>query len=120
MANACTGLRIEFAAFNPGVSPTDSDVGFQSNIIARTDIDVYVKTFSGEESVPLLTEWTELPNNQTRSESRFIDYKYNFDITEDGAKPNASFTQFQIKIRLRGRNQAIVPLIKDLRCIALA
>ena len=122
LANACTGLRIEFAAFNPGVSPTGSDneVGFQSNIIARTDIDVYVKTFSGEESVPLLTEWTELPNNQTRSESRFIDYKYNFDITEDGAKPNASFTQFQIKIRLRGRNQAIVPLIKDLRCIALA
>jgi len=108
LQNACTGLRIEFAAFNPS---------------SATDIDVYVKALSGEESNPTDIDWVRLtdPNySSTQDEQFFKDSRYEFDITNAGAKPNATFTQFQIKIRMRSKNQAVVPIIKDLRCIALA
>ena len=106
--NACTGLRVEFAAFNPSSS---------------CNIDVYVKALTGEESNPKEIDWTELSDADyatTQDEQFFRDYKYEYDITNGGAKPNATFTQFQVKIRMRSTNQAVVPIIKDLRCIALA
>ena len=49
-----------------------------------------------------------------------ITQKYlNFDITD--LTPNGkAFTSFQVKVRMRSANQSYPPLIKDLRCIALA
>lgn len=108
LTNACTGLRIEFAAFNPS---------------SACNVDVYVKALSGEESDPKEVNWSEIndPNYaSTQDEETFRDFKFDFDITNGGAKPNATFTQFQVKIRMRSKNQAVVPIIKDLRCIALA
>ena len=106
LQNACTGLRVEFGAFNPSSS---------------CNIDVYVKALSGEESNPNEIGWTEItdPNYaSTQDEQFFRDFKYEFDITSGNA--NATFTQFAVKIRMRSKNQAVVPIIKDLRCIALA
>lgn len=106
LANPSTGLRIEFAAFNPGVGSNPD-----------TNIDVYVKLLSGEESDPGSIEWTALsPSDNPRLDADYADQRYDYSI------PNSTpeFTSFQIKIRMRSKNQALVPLIKDLRCIALA
>lgn len=110
LENACTGLRIEFGAFNPSSS---------------CNIDVYIKALSGEESNPNQVNWKELTTANYASlqdEFFFKDYKFDYDITDvaSGGNTNATFTQFQVKIRMRSTNQAVVPLLKDLRCIALA
>ena len=108
LENACTGLRVEFAAFNPS---------------SATNVDVYIKALSGEESTPIEIDWVELSDPDyatTQDEQFFREYKYEFDVTNAGANASASFTQFQVKIRMRSKNQAVVPIIKDLRCIALA
>ena len=69
--------------------------------------------------------WKELTTANYASlqdEFFFKDYKFDYDITDvaSGGNTNATFTQFQVKIRMRSTNQAVVPLLKDLRCIALA
>ena len=102
LANECTALRIEFAAFNPS---------------STTDIDLYVKLLSGDESNPNDSNWVEVTSPtyaNSRNELYFADYKYEQELT------SGTFTKYQIKIRMRSNNQAIVPIIKDLRCIALA
>ena len=108
LENACTGLRVEFGAFNPS---------------STCNLDVYVKALSGEESDPLEVNWSNLTTSNysdLQDELFFRDYKFEFDITDGGNVPNATFTQFQVKIRMRSSNQAVVPMLKDLRCIALA
>ena len=46
---------------------------------------------------------------------------YTAGLTDDGiGTPLDEFTQFQIKIVMQGTNAAEVPLLKDLRIIALA
>ena len=78
---------------------------------------------TGEESDPNEIAWTELsdPNYTTTQDEQFFrDFKFEFDITNGGANANATFTQFAVKIRMRSKNQAVVPIVKDLRCIALA
>jgi len=100
LENECTSIKVNFAAFN------NSD----------TDIDLYVKLLTGEEKNPEKIGWIEVPYSGTlvKNELTFADYEYQYDL------PSGSFTKYQIKIRMRSRNQAIVPIIKDLRCIALA
>lgn len=101
VANECTSLRVDFAAFNN----------------SETDIDVYVKLLSGDENNPGEQDWEEVTTTAyavTKNEFDITDYSYQKDLT---AK---QFTQYQVKIRMRSRNSAVVPYIKDLRCIALA
>ena len=101
LANESTGLRIDFTAFNP----------------TETELDVYVKLLTGDEASPENTPWIEVTDTNyanVASELQFIDYSYRYDI------PNGSFTKYAVKVRMRSNNQAIVPIIKDLRCIALA
>ena len=101
VANECTSLRVDFAAFNN----------------SETDIDVYVKLLSGDENNPGEQDWEEVTTTAyavTKNEFDVTDYTYQKDLT---AK---QFTQYQVKIRMRSRNSAVVPYIKDLRCIALA
>ena len=101
VANECTSLRIDFAAYNS----------------SETDIDVYVKLLTGDETNPGDQSWEELTSTNysgSKNEFDFVDYTYQKDLS---AK---QFTQYQIKLRMRSRNAAVVPIIKDLRCIALA
>jgi hypothetical protein len=101
LANESTSLRIEFAAYNP----------------SETDIDVYVKLLSGDETDPNSVDWIEVTDANyanRKNEVTFIDYSYNYDSASD------PFTQYAVKIRMRSTNQAIVPIIKDFRVIALA
>ena len=101
VANECTSLRIDFAAYNS----------------SETDIDVYVKLLTGDETNPGDQSWEELSTvdySGSKNEFDFIDYTYQKDLS------GKQFTQYQIKLRMRSRNAAVVPIIKDLRCIALA
>ena len=101
VANECTSLRIDFAAYNS----------------SETDIDVYVKLLTGDETNPGDQSWEELTAvdySGSKNEFDFIDYTYQKDLS------GKQFTQYQIKLRMRSRNAAVVPIIKDLRCIALA
>ena len=101
VANECTSLRIDFAAFNN----------------SETDIDVYVKLLTGDETNPGDQSWDELTAvnySGSKNEFDFVDYSYQKDLS------GKQFTQYQIKLRMRSRNAAVVPIIKDLRCIALA
>ena len=101
VANECTSLRIDFAAYNS----------------SETDIDVYVKLLTGDETNPGDQSWEEITSTNytgSKNEFDFVDYSYQKDLS------GKQFTQYQIKLRMRSRNAAVVPIIKDLRCIALA
>ena len=100
LANESTSLRIEFAALNT----------------SETDLDVYVKLLSGDETNPNEVDWIEITDTnyaQRKNELRFVDYSYNYTASD-------TFTQYQVKIRMRSTNQAVVPIVKDFRVIALA
>ena len=109
LQNPATALRIELAAYNPATI---------------ADIDVLIKVLSGEESDPNQVNWINLDdaifsNSNRRGNENFVDQKWDFDITD--LTPNGkAFTSFQVKIRMRSSTQSFPPLIKDLRCIALA
>ena len=99
----CTSLKIILSAYNN----------------SNTDFDVYVKLLAGDEENPDEIQWDEItkPSSYTdaKSEVDFADYEFQEDLTGDN-----TFTQYAIKVRLRSNNACDVPLIKDLRCIALA
>ena len=64
------------------------------------------------------------PDTTTRpSESRYeyIEHEYTAGVTDDGiGSPLEEFISFQIKIVMRSTNQALPPLLKNLRVLALA
>ena len=64
------------------------------------------------------------PDTTTRpSESRYeyIEHEYTAGVTDDGiGSPLEEFIAFQIKIVMRSTNQALPPLLKNLRVLALA
>ena len=99
----CTSLKIILSAYNN----------------SNTDFDVYVKLLAGYEENPDEIQWDEItkPDSYTDAKSQvdYSDYEFQTDLTGDD-----TFTQYAIKIRLRSNNACDVPLIKDLRCIALA
>lgn len=102
LANPSTSLRIEFAAYNT----------------TETDLDVYVKVLSGDEEDPNSVDWIEVTDtsySNRKNELTFVDYSYQYNTAG-----NDTFTQYAVKIRMRSNNCAIVPLVKDFRCIALA
>jgi len=102
VAQECTSLKIILAAFNNG----------------STNFDIYVKLLAGDEEDPEKIGWVEVtsPNyNNAKSEVDFADYEYETSLTGDN-----TFTQYAVKIRMRSNNACYTPLIKDLRCIALA
>jgi len=102
LANECTSLKILTTAFNS----------------ANTDIDVYVKLLTGDESNPNDIAWEELTANDyagTKSEEEYKEYSYLKELTGDD-----TFTKYAVKIRLRSRNTSETPVLQDLRCIALA
>jgi len=100
LENVSTSLKVQFAAQRR----------------PETDFDVYVKFLTGDEDEENIA-WTELNtatyDNTKTNNGEFIDYSY-------FAPNGVSFNKYRVKIRMRSSNQAIVPIIKDLRCIALA
>jgi hypothetical protein len=103
LAQECTSLKVILSAFNN----------------SNTNFDVYVKLLTGDEEDPNKIEWDQIPNPSTysnrKSEVDFADYEYETSLTN-----NNTFTQYSLKIRMRSNNSCDIPIIKDLRCIALA
>jgi len=103
LAQECTSLKVILSAFNN----------------SNTNFDVYVKLLTGDEEDPNKIEWEQIPNPSTyanrKSEVDFADYEYETSLTN-----NNTFTQYSIKLRMRSNNACDIPIIKDLRCIALA
>jgi hypothetical protein len=64
------------------------------------------------------------PDATTRpseSRSEYIEHEYTAGVTDDGiGSPLEEFISFQIKIVMRSTNQALPPLLKNLRVLALA
>jgi hypothetical protein len=63
----------------------------------------------------------DLATPASLTKGNFREYKYSAGVTDDGIGTSLDeFIQFSIKIVMQGTNTSEVPIIKDLRCIALA
>jgi len=96
------GLKILFAATRP------SAAGFR----------VYYKTGTTDDNLDDLPyiELTEVGSNPPDEDGRFREYTYL--AGGDGGFLDA-FTQYQVKIVMTSTNSSKIPIIKDLRAIAL-
>ena len=91
-----------------------------ANRPAAADFQVYYRTAGGDEVLSeqnfvLLEEETNNPSDE--NSSVFREYRY---IAGGQGGDLTAFTQFQLKIVFRSTNSAKVPVIKDLRTIALS
>ena len=92
----------------------------------QADFDVYYKTAGADDALSAIA-WTKanaddtLPSDTNRT--IFREYRYTIGGFGDENNLNGAelpeFRKFQVKIVLRSTNSAKVPLIRDLRCIAL-
>lgn len=97
------GLKILFAAYRPSGS----------------DFLVYYRTVTSDNVIEE-TNWTllsEETNNPTDERLIYRDYRY---IAGGQGGNLDAFSKYQVKIVMRSTNKARVPLIKDLRVIALS
>ena len=91
-----------------------------ANRPSSSDIQVYYRTATGDEILSdqnwvLQAEDTNNPADE--SQLIYREYRY----LPGGIGGNlSSFTQFQVKIIMRSTNAARIPIIKDLRVIALS
>lgn len=104
LASDAVGLKIILSANRP----------------SSADFQVYYRIAAGDEILidqnwVLLPEETSNPSDEKRT--TFREYQY---IAGGPGGGLTSFTQFQAKIVFRSTNQARVPVIKDLRVIALS
>lgn len=99
------GLKVLLSANRPSVA----------------DFQLYFRTATSDEDIRS-KEFTLAPaeNVIPSSESRQVFREYTYLIGGPGGNLVTAFTKYQIKIVMRSTNQAKVPLIKDLRVIALA
>lgn len=103
LVNDAVGLKVLISANRPSVS----------------DFDVYYKTLSENDNIldvnwTLATKEADVPSDENREV--FRDYRYL--IGGDGGSLDP-FTIFQIKIVFKSTNSSKIPVIKDLRVIAL-
>ena len=99
------GLKILLSASRP--SEADFQIYFRT---ATSDEDIKTKNFT------LAPAENVIPSSQSREVFR----QYTYLIGGQGGNLISAFTKYQIKIIMRSTNQAKVPLIRDLRVIALA
>ena len=109
-----TSLRVVFAAMKK--NSADIKVLFKTLGSGKTiSFDELGYTFFNSDGSPDVTVATSL------SQFDFQEYEFTAGVTDDGIGDELDeFTQFQIKIVMQGTNAAEVPLIKDLRVIALS
>ena len=96
------GLKVILAAIRPNTA----------------SIEVYHRTATGEENIfdkPFIQQTVE--NTVAPDANNFREYRYLIGGTEGTLTP---FTQYQIKIVLKSTNSSKVPVLKDLRVIAMA
>ena len=102
LAEDAVGLKILFAAQRPSVA----------------NIDVYYRTASGDENILDKAFVKQTPENTIAPDAvNFREYRYLVGGTEGTLTP---FTQYQVKLVFRSTNSSKVPLVKDLRVIAMA
>jgi len=91
-----------------------------ANRPAAADFDLYVKTSTGDENIidnagwTLVTRQSPVPSDESRDV--FREYTYLIGGDNGALLP---FTIFQLKIVFKSTNSSKVPVIKDLRAIAL-
>ena len=114
LENPATSLRVVFAAMKK--NSADIKVLFKTLGAGKTvAFDELGYTFFNSDGSPDSSVATSLSNFD------FQEYTYSAGLNDDGiGTPLDEFTQFQIKIVMQGTNAAEVPLLKDLRIIALA
>ena len=114
LENPATSIRVIFAAMKK--NSADIKVLFKTLGAGKTiSFDELGYTFFNSDGSPDSSVATSLSNFD------FQEYVYTAGLTDDGiGTPLDEFTQFQIKIVMQGTNAAEVPLLKDLRIIALA
>lgn len=114
---------------NPGFDSTDIKVFFSANIPSGTSVKVYYKISAYYDTVFDDNEYTEMVLDFTSGwkENKYTEYKYKTPFL-NGTGPDAltqafstgeKFDTFSIKVVMLSNNPAYVPLIKDLRVIAL-
>ncbi len=105
LAEEAVGLKILFAANRP----------------ANANFDVYVRTHTGASDSIFTEQWGPItPENYPPSDDNpdvFREYSY---LDGGLGGTNDAFTTFQLKIVFRSTNSAKVPVIRDLRVIAMA
>lgn len=105
LAEEAVGLKILFAANRPSVA----------------NFDVYVRVHNGSTDSIFTSQWSPInPENYPPSDDNpdvFREYSY-LDGGLGGV--NDAFNTFQVKIVFRSTNSAKVPVVKDLRVIAMA
>jgi len=103
LADDAVGLKVLISANRPSVS----------------SFDVYYRTASGE-TLLTDTDWSLVtPENDMPSDENSQVYRaYEYLVGGQGGELN-SFTQFQLKIVFKSTSNARVPIIRDLRAIAL-
>ena len=113
LESPATSIRVVFAAMKK--NSADIKVLFKTLGSGKTvAFDEQSYEFFNTDGSPDVTVATSL------SQFDFQEYTYTAGLTDDGiGEPLDEFTQFQIKIVMQGTNAAEVPLIKDLRIIAL-
>ena len=110
LENDAFGLKIILAANRP----------------PEADFDVYYKTAEAEQPLSRIGWFKANPDDVLPSDTNktvFREYRYTIggfgDDNNWGGDELPSFRKFQVKIVMRTTNSAKVPVIRDLRCIAL-
>lgn len=105
---------------NPGFDSTDLKVFFSAKKPTGTDVKVYYKVSAATDNVFDDNEYTEmeLESAGTYSENSYSEYKYK--TPWDTAFENGDrFDTFSVKIVMLSNTTTKVPLVKDLRVVAL-
>ena len=114
LENPATAIKMFFGAYRH----TTADLKVMYKILRTDDASnfddlgwTYFNTTGVDDSAT--------PASLTRG--NFREYKYSAGVTDDGLGTALDeFIQFSIKIVMQGTNSSEVPILKDLRCIALA
>lgn len=105
VGTSAVGLNIIFAAYRPNAA----------------EFKVYYRTSAGEEQIRD-KEWKEAPHNGAipQSDDNTLEFReYDYLIGGQGGFMD-EFTSFQVKIVMNSTNSSRIPIVKNLRVIALA
>jgi hypothetical protein len=114
LENPATAIKVFFGAYRH----TTADIKVLYKVLRTDDASnfddlgwTYFNTSGADDAAT--------PASLTRN--NFREYKYTAGVTDDGIGTALDeFIQFSIKIVMQGTNASEVPIVKDLRCIALA
>lgn len=103
-----TGIKVLMSSF----TPTPSSVEVYYKILTTSDSGAFE-----DKPYVKMTEDVVATNANIDTESRFIDRQFSAGLSGSSLTP---FTVFAIKIVMKTTNKTVIPIIKDLRAIAVA